>query len=514
MTTRVSLFLTAKAALFITALTASSMALAQTNYTWVQDSDNAGNWDDPARWLDGASNTTYPNAVDATVLINQPIFPGTGLYTLTMPATDVTVGQITIDNMGFSNTTRTTFANGGGQLIFQSSSGTAKYIETANTGTAPANTQNQIQTIVQVNSDLEITQNNYPNLNTGTIFTNLINGGSNRTITKKGIGGIQFNYQFTLNEGEGFEGQFIIQEGAIRLINSTSTVSKSSGITVLSGGQLQLADNNNTAVPDYNLGSGAVLNLNGNGTNSTAASTDGALRIGIVTGRTTTFHSPVNLQSDAHLNVAQTGSFGVLDQTVSGPGDLIKTGTGQLTLTGPIAYTGDTQVTAGTLSITNPGLTLANGADVLLTTGAFFDLNFSGTDAIRSLFIDGVAQPTGVYGAVGSGAANEIGEITGGGLLQVTSLPITENADFNGDGQVDGADFLVWQRGNGGPGGPTQGDANGDSVVNGGDLAIWQSNFGGTGAAAAASAVPEPASATLAILSIGVLLAANSRRRR
>jgi len=143
MTTRRSLFLTAKAALFFTALTASSMVLAQTNYTWIQDTDNAGNWDDPAQWLDGVSNTTFPNAVNATVLINQPIWTGTGLYTLTMPATDVTVGQITLDNTGFSNTTRTTFANGGGQLIFQSSSGTAKYIETANTGTAPANTQNQ-----------------------------------------------------------------------------------------------------------------------------------------------------------------------------------------------------------------------------------------------------------------------------------------------------------------------------------------------------------------------------------
>jgi hypothetical protein len=130
------------------------------------------------------------------------------------------------------------------------------------------------------------------------------------------------------------------------------------------------------------------------------------------------------------------------------------------------------------------------------------------------LFIDGLAQTPGVYGAIGSGAANEIGEITGAGFLQVTSEPITENADFNGDGQVDGADFLVWQRGNGGPGGATQGDANGDSIVNGDDLAIWQSHYGGTSAAQVAAAVPEPTTAALAVLPIGVLLAAKSRRRR
>jgi autotransporter-associated beta strand protein len=505
MNKRDSLFPTAKAGFFFLAMAASSMALAQTNYTWVQDTDGAGNWDDPTRWLDGVSNTTYPNGVDVTVLINQPIKTGTGLYTLTMPAMDVTVGQITIDNTGFANTTRTTFANGGGQLIFQSSSGTAKYIETANTGTAPQNIQNQILTNVLVNSDLEITQNNYPNLNTGTIFGGLINGASNRIITKKGIGGIQFNYGFTLGAGEGFEGQFVIQEGAIRTINSTSTISKSSGITVLSGGQLQLADNNATAVPDYNLASGAVLNLNGNGTNSTAVSTDGALRIGIVTGRTTTFHNPVNIQSDSRINVAVAGAFGVLDQTVSGSGDLIKTGDGQLTLTGGIAYTGDTQVTDGTLSIANPGLTLADGADVLLTTGAVFDLNFSGTDTIRSLFIDNVPQSVGTYGA-----AELPGLITGIGFLQVTTVPVTENADFNGDGIVDGADFLAWQQNAGGAGGQAQGDANGDSTVNAADLAIWNSHFGGTSAVGAAAAVPEPTSAALVLFAACGL----ARRRR
>src|SRR5689334_16669946 len=156
---------------------------ASAQYTFVQDTVNTGLWDNAARWTDGASNTTFPNAVGATVQFSQPIKTGTGLYTLTLPAGNTTVGEITMNNSGFSNTTRTTLAQNtsGSQLVFQTASGSAKYTETANTGTAPQNTQNQIQTNVLVASDLIIDQNNYPNLNTGTIFTGIINGAANRT---------------------------------------------------------------------------------------------------------------------------------------------------------------------------------------------------------------------------------------------------------------------------------------------------------------------------------------------
>ena len=63
--------------------------------------------------------------------------------------------------------------------------------------------------------------------------------------------------------------------------------------------------------------------------------------------------------------------------------------------------------------------------------------------------------------------------------------------DFDGDGDVDGNDFLVWQRGDS-PNGTTSGD-----------LAEWQNHFGeGVGAMAAVSAVPEPTAYSLAALCI------------
>ncbi len=64
------------------------------------------------------------------------------------------------------------------------------------------------------------------------------------------------------------------------------------------------------------------------------------------------------------------------------------------------------------------------------------------------------------------------------------STLVTSNGDFDADGDFDGSDFLAWQRGFGTTVGASSagGDADADGVVNGQDLAIWQGNFG-TGAA-------------------------------
>jgi hypothetical protein len=83
------------------------------------------------------------------------------------------------------------------------------------------------------------------------------------------------------------------------------------------------------------------------------------------------------------------------------------------------------------------------------------------------------------------------------------------SADFDADGDVDGADFTVWQRGLGttGTAQPINGDANGDTNVDGADLAVWQAQFIGTSASSAVSAVPEPVSAALIIsAAVGALV--------
>jgi len=56
---------------------------------------------------------------------------------------------------------------------------------------------------------------------------------------------------------------------------------------------------------------------------------------------------------------------------------------------------------------------------------------------------------------------------------------------------VDGADFLVWQRGYGIGTAHAEGDANFDGVVDGDDLTIWQAQFGATASSVTAQAAKE-----------------------
>lgn len=105
-------------------------------------------------------------------------------------------------------------------------------------------------------------------------------------------------------------------------------------------------------------------------------------------------------------------------------GGLRKTGAGVLELTGTNTYRGATTVDAGTLALATKCLN--DGADVRLARGAKLRLDFSGTDAIRSLYFGDVIQEGGTYGASGSGA-NHVNDafFSGGGTLTVLVGPKT-----------------------------------------------------------------------------------------
>ena len=84
---------------------------------------------------------------------------------------------------------------------------------------------------------------------------------------------------------------------------------------------------------------------------------------------------------------------------------------------------------------------------------------------------------------------------------------ILNSADFDGDDDVDGADLLIWQRGNGmiGQTDNSNGDANGDGVVDNLDLAKWQNQFGlQFSPLSAAAPVPEANSIAMGI--VGTLM--------
>jgi hypothetical protein len=86
-----------------------------------------------------------------------------------------------------------------------------------------------------------------------------------------------------------------------------------------------------------------------------------------------------------------------------------------------------------------------------------------------------------------------------------------EDADFDNDMDVDGADFITWQQGLGGAGSSNMtGDADGSGAVDAADLEIWTRKFGTPQSVGAAASVPEPAAAAIAALAI----AAFARQRR
>ena len=228
--------------------------------------------------------------------------------------------------------------------------------------------------------------------------------------------------------------------------------------------------------------------------------------------------------ANREFNVANGGAE--VDLSISVPvinGGLTKAGLGTLALSGANTYAGDTALEAGTLRLA--GANLSNAADVYLTTGGLLDLTFSaGTpDVIDSLFVDGLSQQAGVWGAVGSGAQFTSPLITGTGLLEVTTYiapPAPVPGDFDGNGTVEAADLTAWQNGYGMPTGANAGNGDGDADgdVDGNDLLVWQQNLGQTNgspaAAANAAAVPEPSAVALMLVAMGGLLGRRIPRSR
>ncbi len=96
--------------------------------------------------------------------------------------------------------------------------------------------------------------------------------------------------------------------------------------------------------------------------------------------------------------------------------------------------------------------------------------------------------------------------------VSFANLDLAPNADADGDGDVDGADFLSWQRGFGQNDATSVavGDFDYDGVVGPNDLTVWNSQFGAP-LVAAATAVPEP---SIGILGIFLAIVVYSMRRQ
>ncbi|MBN2216559.1 MAG: PEP-CTERM sorting domain-containing protein [Pirellulales bacterium] len=197
-------------------------------------------------------------------------------------------------------------------------------------------------------------------------------------------------------------------------------------------------------------------------------------------------------------------------------GGLTKQGIGNLTIDAACSYTGDTTVTAGTLT-TNNNSVLADEASLILAVGAVLELNFAAgtSDTIGGLWLGGTEMTAeGTYGTVASGADYQNDTYfagTGWVLLELGGGP-TVPGDTNGDDIVNETDAAVladnW--GIAVTGGFGDGDFNDDNFVNAIDAAILAANWGNH-AGSEESPVPEPGAISLLMLGMVSLII---RRKR
>jgi endonuclease I len=145
---------------------------------------------------------------------------------------------------------------------------------------------------------------------------------------------------------------------------------------------------------------------------------------------------------------------------------------------------------------------------------------FTGLDQGDRVVFDSVFSPT----SLGEFSANYMltlsGEDLPGDETQMLTLSLTGRAvipgDYNANGVVDAADYVLWRRGVG------QNvidyrtaDGNGDRLIDGEDYDVWRANFGAVAAvpegAILGSTVPEPANPCLTLV---VLILCRARNRR
>jgi len=349
-------------------------------YTYVPSNNQTGNWTATARWTGGPAGTV-PNAVDATATVNLPASTApTGNYNIQISNTAgaaITIGSLTVNNAANQLGNLRFGANGNGTLTFQSSTGPATYTENA-AGVDDATSLTKIFAPVTFLSDTVITQNHALTSNVATEFgsTNNSPGGvtaaSNITVTKEGAGNLTFSVAPTA-PGTGFQGSLVVNNGAVR--DEVNVFQNAASITVNNGGQYQIGT---STLANWNLGSGSVLTLNGQG-KSTGVNPEGALRYQN-NAFTTSFNNSVKLDSDSGIFVNAnlvpvapapvTYGHLTLSQTVYGEGGLTKLGDGILELTAANTYAGRTIVSAGTLLVNNTSGSATGEGSVTVNAGA------------------------------------------------------------------------------------------------------------------------------------------------
>lgn len=542
-------------------LAVAEVGWAGDKFTLVPTTGAAIDWNLAANWTPDPANVgglTTPNGVGVEAIIpsNQ-----TALRNI-IPSQNTTIGTLRIDNsvVGAPGTLNNTVgANNAFVLTFDADgTGPAQIFRTGNAIGTGANVE-VIRGGVFLQDDLvinvDLVKNDQAQIALNFIQvngTNDFNAAPGKGITKNGTGTLAF-----ADTDKKFSGPLVVNQGRIRL-NAAATMSQTSAVTVNSGGQL-VRENSG----DISYGpAGTVLTLNGMG----LAAFPGALRSGSNTADQTV-NMPVVLQSTTAINVVKPNDAAttrmLFNNPVSGSGGLVvnprpglPNRSGQLVLQTGNSYSGGTTIEQGSLYLDSAASNLGTGSvfvsgnitnadSALTTTGkliievgvangiantAYLNLTGGGTsnvadqgsidlgsgivEVVGGLMLGGVIYGPGTYGSstssalpTNAGLANPDEFFSGDGIISVVAAGVP--GDFNGNGLVDGADYVLWRNG-----GPLQNDFT--PGVQSSDYDFWRSRFAsstnpGSGLDTG-GAVPEPA--TFALLGLTILLVGIHNRCR
>ena len=150
-------------------------------------------------------------------------------------------------------------------------------------------------------------------------------------------------------------------------------------------------------------------------------------------------NSEIKITATGQLELLYTGTRSVAGLFLNGvaqPNGVYGAGTNPGVITGPgtiyvnAAMPSDIYVYDANATVdTNAARNFKSFGDLVINAPAVLNLTASGSTSINGLFLSGVRQASGVYGAIGSGAEFETASITGGGTLTVTnaqaSIPAT-----------------------------------------------------------------------------------------
>jgi autotransporter-associated beta strand protein len=310
----------------------------------------------------------------------------------------------------------------------------------------------------------------------------------------------------TSNQTSGYTGGTTINAGTLNI--ASGTVSRSGGaVTINNAATLQFTGNFTLAAArSVTLGpGGAVIDTHGN--DDTIAGAIGGTAL-IKTGAGTLSLTNDNIYTGGTFVSA--GTLLVLNTTGSG------TGTGQMSVSSgaTLGGTGTVQgnvTNSGTLAPGNSAGTLHLGGTYTQTAGGRLEIELASTSSHDELAISGSASLAGTLAvSLLGGFTPQEGDVfeimsastffgttftsttlpaLSGSLVwnidygaNLVTLSVTLPGDFNGDGVVDAADYVVWRKGLG-------------TTFTPGDYDTWRTHLGQTaspGAGVVFVAVPEP----------------------